>query len=153
MSVCYFEDIPEGAVYWSPPFVVDREEMLAYSRLNDPWPFHIDSEAARASHFGDVIASGGYIITLMYRSCHTIYNKANEPWAFLGGFDWTVKFRMPVKAGDVLRNRTTVFDKRLSSKPGRGLAKFRHELVNEANESVFVLEAVAMLATRPKSNV
>jgi hypothetical protein len=47
MSVCYFEDIPEGAVYWSQPFVVDREEMLTYARLNDPWPFHIDTDAAR----------------------------------------------------------------------------------------------------------
>jgi acyl dehydratase len=79
----------------------------------------------------------------MYRASHTIYNRP--------GFDWTVKLRMPVKAGDVLRDRMTVFDKRLSGKPGRGLAKFRHELVNEADESVFVLEAVGMLATRPKN--
>ena len=130
----YFEDLVENVAFWSEAFAVDAAEMLEYSVRNDPWPFHTNAEAAKASPYGEIIASGGYIVTLMYRSAHSIYNNSNEAWAFLGGFEWQVTFHKPVKAGDTLRNKTTVFDKRRSGKPGRGLAKVRHELINQDDQ-------------------
>ena len=144
----YFEDLAENVEFWSEEFVVDEDEMLEYSLRNDPWPFHTDTEAAKAAPYGEIIASGGFIVTLMYRSAHSIYNNSNEAWAFLGGFEWQVKFHKPVKAGDKLRNKTTVSDKRQSSKPGRGLAKIRHELINQDDQVVFTCEALVLLATR-----
>lgn len=53
---------------------VDDEEMLAYNRLNDPWPFHIDKASAAQNPYGSVIARRGYTITLMDRLGHQIYN-------------------------------------------------------------------------------
>src|SRR5262245_22963040 len=95
----YFEDLAENVAFWSEAFVVDAYEMLEYAVRNDPWPFHIDVEAAKASPYGALIASGGYIVTLMYRSAHSIYNNSTEAWAFLGGFEWHVQFHIPAKAG------------------------------------------------------
>ncbi len=43
----YFEDLEEGAVRWGSEQLADREEMLAYARRNDPWPFHLDDAAAK----------------------------------------------------------------------------------------------------------
>jgi acyl dehydratase len=42
--------------------------MLEFSRRNDPWPFHVDEAAAALSPYGGIVASGGYIVTLWYRS-------------------------------------------------------------------------------------
>ena len=68
MTIVYFEDLDEGAVHWGSECPVEKDVMLDYGRRYDPWPFHIDEEAAKLSPFGGLIASGGYIISLMYRS-------------------------------------------------------------------------------------
>jgi len=70
MKVIYFEDLNVGDSWTTTEHLVDREEMLAYNRAYDPWPFHVDAEAASKSPFGGLIASGGYTISLMYRLFH-----------------------------------------------------------------------------------
>ena len=149
MGTLYFEDLDVGAEYVGPECIVDEDEMLEYSRKNDPWPIHVDAAAAGRSPFGGVIASGGFTITLSYRLSHGVYNTPNAAWAFLGGFDWQVKFPAPVRAGDALRYRLTVLNKRSSSKPGRGVAKIKSELTNQRGEVVLEVEAAILLATRP----
>ena len=148
MSTVYFEDLEIGSVHLGRVSVCDKDEMVEYSRRNDPWPFHVDEVAATASPFGGVIASGGYIITLWYRSLIEIYNTPKATWAFLGGFDWKLKFLAPVRAADTLQARVTVKDKRLSSKPGRGVITLFHEILNQRSEVVCTVEVVVLLATR-----
>src|SRR5215471_16347602 len=75
MGMKYFEDLNVGDSWTSAEYAIDHEEMLAYGRANDPWPFHVDPEAASRSPFGGLIASGGYTITLMYRLFHEIVNQ------------------------------------------------------------------------------
>jgi acyl dehydratase len=58
MSMIYFEDLNVGDNWTTTEHPVDREEMLAYGRANDPWPIHVDPEAASKSPFGGLIASG-----------------------------------------------------------------------------------------------
>ena len=145
----YYEDLNKGDVFWGDKVIADPEEMMAYNRLNDPWPIHVDEEAAKASPFGGIIASGGYTITLMYRSLLGVYNNADLRWDFLGGLDWQLKFVAPVRPGDRLRTSLTIDSKRLSSKPGRGLLNNRNEVVNQNDEKVMTLNVVALIATRP----
>ena len=64
MRTVYFEDLDAGSVHLGRECTCDRDEMLEYSRRNDPWPFHVDEAAAAQSPFGGLIASGGYIVTL-----------------------------------------------------------------------------------------
>jgi acyl dehydratase len=122
--------------------------MLAYGRANDPWPFHADPEAATRSPFGGLIASGGYTITLMYRLGHEIVNQPDRAWAFLGGFDWHVKLPEPVRSGDRLHERITILEKRVSSKPGRGIVKHLIEMINDKKRVVLSIESTALIATR-----
>jgi acyl dehydratase len=60
-KMVYVEDLNVGASWASAEHTVDHEEMLAYNRANDPWPIHIDPDAAAKSPFGGLIASGGYL--------------------------------------------------------------------------------------------
>ena len=130
--------------------VCDEDEMLEYGRRNDPWPFHVDEAAAARSPFGGIIASGGYVITLWYRSLVEIYNTPIATWAFLGGLDWKVKFRAPVRPADTLRAKVTVKDKRPWIKAGQGVATLFNEILNQRSEVVCTVEVMVLLATRPE---
>ena len=150
MGMIYFEDLNVGDSWTSAEHTVDHEEMLAYARVNDPWPIHIDLEAAAKTPFGGLIASGGYTITLMYRLFHEIVNQPDRRWAFLGGFDWHLEFPEPVRSGDRLHARITILEKRASSRPGRGILKNRTEVINDRGGVVLSIEATVLIATRPQ---
>lgn len=153
MAIVYFEDMVEGSVHWGSKCVVDKAEMLDYGRRYDPWPFHIDEKAAADSPFGKLIASGGFIISLMYRSSHAIYNTSEVTWAFQGGvLEWNAKFHLPVEAGDVLQDKLTILSKTPSRKPTRGIVKDIHEMLNQNGERVFSLEIAFLVACRPRTN-
>jgi acyl dehydratase len=114
------------------------------------WHFASLPEAATRSPFGGLIASGGYTITLMYRLSHEIVNQPDRTWAFLGGFDWHVKFVEPVRSGDRLHERITILEKRLSSKPGRGLVKHLVEVINDRKRVVLSIESTMLIAISPQ---
>ena len=52
--------------------VVDADAMVDYARQYDPWPFHVDADAAKKTSFGGLVASAGYTFSLWCRSVHTI---------------------------------------------------------------------------------
>ncbi len=54
----WWEDFPVGRVREFGGFAVTREAVLAFARDFDPQPFHLDDEAAAASLFGRLSASG-----------------------------------------------------------------------------------------------
>ena len=148
MGMIYFEDLNADDSWVSPELTVDHLEMLAYARENDPWPIHVDPEAAAKTPFGGLIASGGYTISLMYRLFHEIANQPDRRWVFLGGFDWHIKFPEPVRSGDRLHARLTILEKRASSKPKRGIFKSRMEVINDRGGVVLSLEVTSLMATR-----
>ena len=55
----YFEDLVVGASFLSDEVAIDHDEMLAYNRRNDPWPFHVDEASSARNPYGNLIASGG----------------------------------------------------------------------------------------------
>ena len=53
-----FDELSIGQEFDFGSFRMEREEILDFARRFDPQPFHMDEEAARASIFGGLIASG-----------------------------------------------------------------------------------------------
>lgn len=149
VRMVYFEDVQDGIQPVSPGIIVDGKEMLEYNRKYDPWPFHVDEEAAKASPFGGLIASAGYTISLAYLLSHKVYNSAEFTWAFLGGFDSQMTFPVPVYAKDKLKYTLEVTGKRLSSKPGRGLVNILETLTKQNDDVVFTAKSIVLVATRP----
>ena len=133
MDKIYWEDLEEGRVFWGDAVTVDKDEMLDYAKRNDPQPFHLDEEAAKATPFGGLIASAGYTVTLWYRSGKPILTSL----AFLGGFEWLIKLPAPVRANDRLRVRVDVIGKKASSKHDRGYVASFHEILNQDEAVVF----------------
>ena len=58
MTKRYLEDFAVGQVFKSGRKRVDKDEIFAFAREFDPQPFHLDEEAAQASVFGGLVASG-----------------------------------------------------------------------------------------------
>ena len=145
----YFEDLVIGDSFVSDEVTVDNEEMLAYNRRNDPWPFHVDEVSASQNPYGSLIASGGYTITLMYRLSHKIYNTPGRRWAVLGALDWNLKFPAPVRSGDRVQLRITIKSKRQSSRPERGHFGLLYELLNQKGNVVLSVLMAGLIARRP----
>ena len=149
MGTIYFEDLEIGNSFVSEALTVDHEEMLAYNRRNDPWPFHVDESTAAQNPYGSLIASGGYTITLMYRLGHQIYNVPGRRWAVLGALDWHVKFPAPVRSGESIRLRITIKGKRESSRRERGHFDLLYELLNQEGSVLLSVLIAGLIARRP----
>jgi len=54
MGKRYWEDLVEGERFTCRPVAFDRDAMIAFGKEYDPWPFHVDMEAAGRSIFGGV---------------------------------------------------------------------------------------------------
>jgi acyl dehydratase len=143
-----FEDLAEGAVFWGEEVVADLGEMVDYARRYDPWPFHVDAEAAKETPFGGLVASAGYTFSLWCQSVHTIIRTPGAEWAFLGGYELHVKLLQPVRPGDHLRLKVTIGRKRSASKPGRGHIDSSHVFMKQDAVPVFSVELGFLIATR-----
>ncbi len=60
----YFEDLIIGEEEWGIEEVAVKEDMVEYATRHDPWPIHVDEQAAQESPFGGLTASSGYPIGL-----------------------------------------------------------------------------------------
>ncbi len=139
MAKRYFEDFAVGDALPLPERQVGRAEMIAFAAEFDPQPFHLDERAAATDLTGGLFASGWHVCALLMRMlCDGFLVES----ACLGapGVE-TLKWRKPVRPGDRLKGTSTVLDVRPSARrPEMGIVRFRHEVVNQAGETVVWME-------------
>lgn len=148
MSARWFEDYQVGDISQIGPVSLNEREIVEFALRYDPQPFHIDAEAAAGSPFGGLIASGWQSCALMASVLATEYL---SPASSIGspGID-ELRWRLPVRPGQVFMVRTTVEDTRVSnSKPDRGLVRTLMELVDESGQVACSLRALNLILTRP----
>ena len=145
---CYFEDLKVGDAFLSGPIGVSAGEMVAFAREFDPQPFHCDAEAAQASDFGALAASGWHTAALAMRLFVT-GSLQFEGGAIGLGVD-ELRWPAAVWPDDELTLTTEVVELRASrSKPGRGIIRIRNVLRNQRQEIVLSYLATAMVQRRP----
>ena len=145
----YFEDIAVGAKASFGSYAVTRAEVIAFAEQYDPQPFHLSDDAAAATHFGRLSASGWHTAA-MTMSMVVANLKANRQ-AGLGspGID-ALKWLKPVYPGDTLRCETEVLEKRVSaSRPEMGIFKSRMTVFNQHDVAVMTFVSNGLVATRP----
>lgn len=144
----YFEDFYEGQEIDLGQRVVTEEEIIAFARQFDPQPFHIDREAAAASIYGGVIASGWHTCSMMMRMVvdGLMCSASSMGSPGLDGVRWM----QPVRAGDTLAVRyVTTKVKASASKPDRGVAWSKWIATNQRGEEVCTVEGMGMFGRRP----
>lgn len=146
----YFDDFQVGQVSEAGPYVVSREEILAFAHQFDPQPFHVDEEAARGSIYGGIIASGWHTASVAHR---LLVTEVLADTAGMGspGLD-ELRWLRPVRPGDALTLRVEILSTTPSrSKPDRGAIKCRLEVRNQQGELVMTEVANALFARRASS--
>jgi acyl dehydratase len=129
----HHEDLAVGEPYAFGRKLVTRDEIVAFGRAFDPQPMHTDEEGAKASPVGGLCASGWHTCAMMMRM---VVDGLLGQVASLGspGVD-EVRWKRPVRPGDVLSMRYTVQKKRvLASRPDVGISKVLVELLNQKGE-------------------
>lgn len=142
----YFEDISVGDHSESGEQHVDKDEMLDFARRYDPQYFHTDPEAAKASVFGEVVASGLFTTVVWRRLDHEISGDI----AWICGVAWKdTRWPKAVRAGDRLRAHWACVSKRESSSdPRRGVIEMDYRLTNQNGDTVFSCRSVNLIERR-----
>jgi acyl dehydratase len=126
-----------------------EEEIVAFAKQFDPQPFHTDPQAARATPFGGLIASGWHTCAVGMRLMVEQYIGRTASLGSPGIED--IRWLKPVRPGDTLTYSRTVTESRAStSRAGVGLVKHRWEAVNQAGETVLTMEGWGMFGRRPE---
>ena len=130
-----FEDFKPGHVTEYGSRTLEESEIIAFAREWDPQRYHVDPEAAKATPFGGLIASGWQSCGVAMRMmCDAYLNESSCVGS--PGID-EIRFLHPVRPGDTLRFRATVLESRPSrSRADRGTVSFRWELLNQKDKLV-----------------
>ena len=145
----YFEDVEVGARASFGRYDVTREEVVDFASRYDPQPFHLSDEAAGATHFGRLSASGWH--TCAMTMAMLVEHLTDTRQASLGspGID-ELRWLKPVYPGDTLRCETEVLEKRVSaSRPEMGITKSRMTVFNQDDVAVMRFVSNGLIATRP----
>jgi acyl dehydratase len=143
----YLDDLRPGDTFTSPSFTLTDQEVIAFAEKYDPQPFHLDAEAAAATHFGGLVASGFQTAALAWGLAIKtgVFNKMAMAGLGIEGLRWL----KPVRAGDTLTCRFEVLETRgSSSRPSQGIAVSRYDLINQHDELVFTMRMAQLLKCR-----
>ena len=142
-----YEEIVVGSTHRLGAHTFTREEIKRFATLYDPQRFHVDEEAAAASLFGGLCASGWHTASVMMGLFSRYFAREIERAAASGrqasplgpspGFD-NLKWLKPVYPDDTITFTGQIAAKReSSSRPGWGIVSIETRGTNQAGEPVF----------------
>ena len=67
ISARYLDDLQPGDLFTSAEHALDEAQIKAFATQFDPQPFHLDAEAAKATLFGGLAASGWHTAAITMR--------------------------------------------------------------------------------------
>jgi acyl dehydratase len=143
----YFEDLQVGQRFTTAgTYTVHEAQIKAFAAEFDPQPFHLDAEAARATVFGGLVASGWHTAAITMR---LIIEGGPRLAGGTVGLGAEVSWLKPVRPGDTLSVHGEVLETTLSrSRPNRGRVTMRSETRNQLDEVVQVLISKVMVPCR-----
>jgi len=144
----YFEDFKAGDRFESASLTISERLILEYARFYDPQVFHTDPEAAKATVYGGLIASGLQTIGIAFK---LFFETGVLSACSLGspGLD-EIRWKAPVRPGDTLRVVAEILEARpSSSKPDRGLVRILYTMLNQRGETVTTLIGNQLCRRRP----
>ncbi len=152
----YLEDIPLGVKSDLGSYTFTEDEIITFAKEWDPQPFHTDPEAAKASIFGGLVASGWHVtciwMKLMVAARFSAAHADNEKQGagVSPGF-LDLKWLGPVRPGDTIHYTSTTHGKiELKSRPDMGILQSFNEGINQDGVRVMSFIGQGMMRRRPK---
>jgi acyl dehydratase len=140
------DDLSIGQRFTSASYRLNADEIKAFARQYDPQPFHLDEEAAKASMFRGLAASGWHTMATTMR---LLVQSGLPLEGGIIGAGGEVSWPQPTRPGDELTVFSEVIEIKPSrSRPERGIAIVRSETRNQHGEVVQVLIANLIVPRR-----
>lgn len=131
----HFEDLSVGETIHLGPQKVTKDMIITFAKEFDPFPFHLDEKAAKASLLGGLAASGWQTGALSLRM---LVDKFLSKVASAGGLNFTnLKWRKPVMVNDTLSGTATITElRRLNTRPQWGSVTLEFDMRNQKDQTV-----------------
>ena len=114
-------------------------------------PFHLDEEAARASIFRGLAASGWHTAAMTMRLL--VDSDFKPAGGIIGAGFEELRWPRPVRPGDELRVESEVLEVRPSkSRPDQGLIKVKTTTLNQNDQEMQVFVGNLIVPRRPTSS-
>ncbi|AEG33032.1 MaoC domain protein dehydratase [Thermus thermophilus SG0.5JP17-16] len=144
----YFEDFEVGQRFTTPARTVTEADVVNFAGVSGDYnPIHTDAEFAKSTPFGQRIAHGLLVLSMLtglrQRTGH--FEGTVIAWLEIRNY----RFLKPVFIGDTVRGESEILEKRETSKPDRGILVQRVRVYNQRGEVVQEGEFVTMVRRRP----
>jgi acyl dehydratase len=143
----HYEDLATGETIDLGRTVVTKQMIIDFATEFDPFPFHLDEEAAKASLLGGLAASGWQTAALSLRM---LGERFLCDIASMGGLGFSnLKWKQPVMVGDSIGGTATISALRRSrSHPERGIVTLDFDIRNQRGEPVMTMTLANLVECR-----
>jgi acyl dehydratase len=143
----YVEDFKKGDIFDIGEHTFSEEEIIDFAKKYDPFPFHINKDAAEKTVFGGIISSGWLTALVWLGMMHKSFLSYDTTMGSPGHEEMI--WPKPVRPGDSVSGQLEILESRGSkSKPELGFVRYEAKLVNQENEIVFITKSTLMIKTR-----
>ena len=145
-TTLFLDDLSVGQRFSSASHTIDEAQIKAFAVQFDPQPFHLDDEAAKATLFGGLAASGWHTAAITMK---LLVASGLPLRGGIIGSGGEVSWPRPTRPGDTLTVLSEIEEITPSrSKPDRGMIRVRSETRNQHGEIVQVLIAKLVVPRR-----
>jgi acyl dehydratase len=142
----FLDDLSVGQRFSSGSHTIDAAQIKAFAAQFDPQPFHLDGEAAKATLFGGLAASGWHTAAITMK---LLVESGLPLRGGIIGSGGEISWPKPTRPGDTLTVGSQVEELiRSRSRPDRGTVRVRSETRNQHGETVQVLIAKLVVPRR-----
>ena len=147
MDQLYLEDLTVGQRFTSGTYVMEAARIKEFAAEFDPQPFHLDEDAAQASVFKGLAASGWHTAAVAMRLLVESGMRFANGILGLGG---EIAWPEPTRPGDILQVESEIAEITPSrSKPHQGIVTIQSTMLNQNGEAVYILRAKLLVLRRP----
>jgi acyl dehydratase len=151
MKTRYAEDYKAGDVFELGTYELSQKEIIEFAQKYDPFPFHVDEQAAKNTVFKGIISSGWLTGLVWLRMMHDSF-LCHETTLGSPGHE-EMLWPKPVRPGDRLTGLLEIKESRVSvSKPDLGFVRYTSTLKNQNQEEVFITSSTVIVKPRPLNN-
>lgn len=143
----HFEDLAIGEVIALGHTTVTKQMITGFAREFDPFPFHLDEAAAKASLLGGLASSGWQTGALSLRM---LVDSFLNTVASAGGLGFSdLKWKNPVMVGDTIGGTVTIAElRRSASHPQWGIMTLDFDVRNQKDQPVLTMRLANLVDTR-----
>ena len=143
----HYEDLTVGETIDLGATRVSKEMIISFATEFDPFPFHLDEEAAKASLLGGLASSGWQTAALTLKM---LGDRFLNSVASMGGLGFSdLKWKKPVMVGDTIGGTATIASLRRSRHhPERGIVTMDLDMRNQSGEPVMTMRLANLIELR-----